>query len=1590
MHVKSYWLFLQTKLCLKRFFKILKRILLVLLLLIVTCLILINLAPVQTWLAHHVARNLSAKIGAQVTINHLKINLFNRVEFTGLMVEDQHKDTMLYAGRARVSVTDWFFLKDKATISNLQLEHAQFYLHRNDSVWNYQFIIDYFNTPTNKKAGNKQINFNLKELHLSNVTFNKQDGWIGQDQTISAKAIDIILNGIDYNKKLVLIDQIKLNKPFFHQSDYKGNRPPQPNLTSILKKIPVMSSFRWNNSEWQIHVNDLALKDGTFQNDKETVRAPFTDRFDGQHILFYDINGTIKNIRAINDTFSGDLKISALEKCGLQVKEVSTHMRFTPVLMEFKNLLLRTNQSELSDYYSMEYNSFNKDMADFISNVTLTGHFKKSTLHSDDLAFFAPALHKWNRKFSFEGSARGSVEDFEAHDLKINSGMSFLEGNFAMRGLPDIDSTQMKLEAKTLATHYLDLINFFPVIKKLKTPNLSALGKIYFKGSASGTLYNFSTTGNFLTDLGSLNPQKFNIRLPDKDDPVYVGKLESRQFNIGRFLNNPQFGRISLNGNIAGKAMTLEKLRVNFDGNISSIEWNNQTFSNLDITGDFENRLFRGHFTIDDPKVKIHTLDGTISFLGKEMKLNADADIDFIDLHQLGLVKKDLRLGGKFNMDFTGNNIDNFLGIARVYDASLISDSIRLAFDSLSLSSTLRDDKKILALQSNEVDAKLEGTFTIMDLPDAFRFFFSRYLPAYIKKPEYFVSNQNFKFSIYTRDVESYLPLINPEIKGLNHASVDGEINLVNSLLDINAFVPEFSIGKRTFRNINIDGDGNMDTLSANIDVERIQWSDSMQFPKTNLKLKTHNNYSLVQLTTSASKNINNAQLNAGIETMADGVQINIFPSSIILNEKEWLLEHNGELTIRKNFIHATEIKFRHDNEEIAVLSELSDETDQAHLIAQLKNVTIEDVAPLVIRRPKIEGKLTGTATLFNPFGQTYLDFIGEAENFHLNNKRVGDVNLEANAGLITGNVHFKANARDTTFHFDLEGNYNYKDSLRELGINLDGQKIDLEVLEPYLSSIFSYLHGTATASLQITGTPGRLYLIGEATIDSAEMLVDYTQCKYTLKDETVYFRPDEIDLGRMDIYDTLGNQGVVSGRMTHQFFDNFNFHQVNLETQKLLLLNTTRKDNEQFYGNLIGYAKASLNGPLSGMVMTIDGQPSTTDSSRLFLPTENSKESSAIDYIDFVQYGTLPDERKKSEAANMLVIMNVNANPSCQVDVILDEATGDIISGQGNGLLNIRVGTKEPLSIRGRYELVKGEYTFNFQTFLHKPFILNRGSITWNGDPYQAIIDIEAEYIAKNVDVSVLASAGGYRQKEDVTIILHLTGILQQPEIEFEFRLPEKSEIKNDYIAVKKLADFQNDKAEMNKQVASLLLFNSFISSGQSFLSAENTLSIATNTIGGIMSGWLTNIFNKELEKATRGIITSYIDINPTLNLQTAASQLQANVRAGLKVLLSKRLFILIGGNLEYNNPATLQLSRRGLLTPDITIEWLLNKDGTLRVVGFNRTSIDLTAGQRNRSGVQLSYRKNYNRLGEIFLSRKRIEAKEQKYREALRTERK
>ena len=185
-----------------------------------------------------------------------------------------------------------------------------------------------------------------------------------------------------------------------------------------------------------------------------------------------------------------------------------------------------------------------------------------------------------------------------------------------------------------------------------------------------------------------------------------------------------------------------------------------------------------------------------------------------------------------------------------------------------------------------------------------------------------------------------------------------------------------------------------------------------------------------------------------------------------------------------------------------------------------------------------------------------------------------------------------------------------------------------IHILEKYLGNIFSNITGRATGNLNISGTAADTKLTGSVRLDSTSMTVIYTQCRYILENRTIItFNPDEIDFGTIKIRDTLNNTATVSGKLYHSFFDNFFFNELHLKTDdrgntpaKFILLNTTSRDNKEFYGKLIGKAELSLNGFVTDMKMSISGEP--TDSSHIYLPTGETAETGTLDYIEFTKFG--------------------------------------------------------------------------------------------------------------------------------------------------------------------------------------------------------------------------------------------------------------------------------------------------------------------------------------------------------------------------------
>ncbi len=1566
----------------------------------------------QNWISHQVTSRLSKSLGTKVEIKHVDLSLFNKMHLEGVLIEDRHHDTLLYAGDLKVRITDWFFFKKNIELKYIGLENAVISLHRTDSVWNHQFILDYFSSSdtTSKKKGGIQLM--LKEIDLKNVVASQRDEWRGHDMITSVGSFHLDAKDINFSKRVITINSISLVDPVFSENNYKSRRPARAKSAKTVFPKPVDSLLKWNTDGWIVQVDKLEIKNGLFKEDKESDKIlPY---FDGNHVAFGNINGVFTNLHWEKDTIIAHVDLNAKERSGFEVKKLAANLKLTPQEMAFSDLDLQTNNSSIRNFYRMSYDDID-DMGDYIHKVKMQANFDGSEIDSDDIAYFAPEMNTWKKKIKLKGTIRGTVNELVGKEMLVQAGKNtLLNGDINLTGLPDIQQTFIDFKANDFRTTYEDAVAFVPAIRKVTSPDLRKLQFIRFNGSFTGFIRDFVTFGTIQTNLGTVKSD-LNLKLPAGHDPIYSGKIYTDFFRLGEFINDPDIGVIALNDTlkVEGKGFRAQSRNAIVDANIKFIDFRNYRYTNISVKGKLDKKLFDGSGSIHDPNAEL-AMNGRIDFNSKVPEFNFTADVKTANLKKLNLTTEDIAFNGKFNLNFTGDNIDNFLGSARITDASLSRNGRPLPFDSLIVSSEYINNIKKLTVSSNEFEGSVTGNFAIRDLPDAFTLFLNRYYPAYIKPPKRIPENESFSFDITTQyNVDEYLRLVDSTLSGFNNSHIFGTLNTANNELILNADVPQFKFRNYSFENVTLLAKGTRDSLSLSGQAYNIAITDSVNISRAQFHVNARNDFSQVSILTGTNQAINTANLNALVHTYNNGVKIEFDRSSFAINGKTWTIDENGELEFRRNVPASGLLVLRESNQEIKVKTQLSETGDWNDLVIELKKVNVGDLAPLFLPKNRLEGLVSGNLLVEDPTNNLHITADNIlAEGLRLDNDSLGNVKASVVYNGKSKELKVKGNTQNPENNLAIDGTvYFDKARLKDNLIALQANKFELKFLQRFLGDLFSDISGYVTGNFQLLGDFNKLQVVGKGRLKDAGLKVNFTQCFYKIQDTDLELKPTEINLDGIVLTDPVTTHPIyLTGGIQHNAFRDM-FFDLTVSTRKpgtsgiaynqpVLLLNTGFNDNKQFYGRVKGTGSFSLAGYQSDMVMKIDAIASDKDSSTITIPSSKSRESGIADFLVEKKYGHEMIENNFTKSASSITYdVDVTANPKLLVRVILDDLTGDEIKGKGTGSLNIHSGSNEPLTMRGKFDIEEGDYLFTFQSFFKKPFRLRSGAdnyIQWNGDPYAAKINFEAIYTAEKVSFAPLAAANYIdqtfaKQRENVYVVVTLSKDLFKPTFKFSLDFPANSITRSDFSVASSIRQIEKNENEINRQVTYLIVFNSFAppdnSQGTGTTTSANIVGEFTNSTISSLSGLFFNEINKKLNSELAKILkTDKVSINFSgyvynRNLLDKSSNTigfnQGNFNVNVPISLFKDRFIVtLGSTLDVPLQNSIQQSVQFL--PDVTAEWLINPSGSIRASFFYRQDLDYLssnssgAARNKRSGASIAYRKEFDNLAE-FLGKKK-----------------
>jgi hypothetical protein len=1578
---------------LNRFLKILRNASLILLGLIILLIVLVNLSPVQNFVARKVTEQLSKKLNTTVGLKNVRIDFLNHVLLEGLYIEDHAHDTVLYAGEARLRITDWFiFRKETPVLHYVGLHNAYVHLYRKSisKDWNYQFIIDAFDTgpsTTKKDTGGGQIELDLKKVDLQNVRFHMDDAWVGSDMEINVGSFSLNANDIDLKKRILNLNDVVARNTDVIFRDYEGGRPPRP------KKIKLIDTTAFNPDKWIIKANALSLENCLFSRDA-ALRPATPNEFDPEHIGISNIAIEAKNISIIGDTITAKLNnLSARERSGIAIRKMSADVSVSPNASICNNLYLETNHSKLGHYYAMRYTRF-PDFEQYIDKVVMEAKLDNSIIDSRDVAYFAPVLRKYPTVLKASGHFAGSVDSLVGNKIVIADGGNIIRGNLRMIGLPDIYTTRIEFSEGEIYTSGAAIMKYAPELRHNPNFTIGNISHAYFKGSFTGYIENFAANGTLTTNLGSVYSD-VKLKMPGLKGrySAYSGTVSTVNFNAGALFGQSDLGGLTLHANISGTGFDPKKAQVKINSVIDKLEYRGYTYHNIHADGLLAKNNFNGNVLVDDPNLAL-AFYGDIDLNQKELSINAKANLLKSDLTALKLTKDSVQASADFDMNWVGNNIDDFLGFAKLYNINLVRNGHRLDLDSISMTSSIEKEEKFIAINSNILTANIKGKFLLSRLPYSAQFYVSGYLPNYIKAPVKYAPDQVISFDITTREIDSLLGVVLPNVKGFYNTTISGSLNMPQQKLALNAKIPYGKIANVRFGNVNITGDGNFNVLALNMDAEKIIIGDSMLTGSMSVTTTLGNDSLLFNIATTSPDAFGTSTLNGRAIAKGDSLFLTLLPSSFFFNHNKWEIPAGSNITFSDKYLFVKDLYIRSGDQQINAYSNNTN-TSQS-LAIDVKNVDVnlfdaikgvEDYDP--------QGRINGNITVDNLFANTFVRADIKATDVRLGNDTLGNVNiagsydtkknivmLDGQSGVYRGNSSITTSGQLVLFD---------STSKQHLNGNIQFNNTPITWISPFVQGYVSNIEGTLNGKVNIAGTPYEPDVDGTVAMNNASLKIDFLGTTYTIPNASITVDNKEINFGNITLYDSYKNTATLNGKISHERFNKMQLN-ISATSPKFEVINLKDNENSTFYGNLIaGFQSFTARGPFDDITMRIT-RAVPADKSHLYLPIGSSGAGiSTYSYVSFKSYDTVKKVVKKRNRNKLNINIDSRLNELCEITMVLDPASGDAINAKGTGNLNMEIPLGNDIRMYGNYEISEGDYLFTLrQLLIRKRFELNAGSrISFNGPIAQTDMNIDGVYKARarlydmlSVDEkTILKTISNGKESSDrenlaakstldINVLLHMAGSLYNPQLTFKLDLPDKHGIGT--VAYNRVDYVNQHTDQLFNEVAALLLINSFIPTediGSIGGGATSTaISNFSDMISSTASSQLTNVITKITGNKDIALDLKYKSYSYTGDEATGTGSRNVVSTAYRQSFFNDRLSIQLGGAYDWGKPATTS-STASNVTGDFRAEWQVKEGGNLRLNFFRTSNYDVLVDHNiSRSGMGISWRKSFDTFGEFF----------------------
>ena len=1437
-----------------------------------------------------VAEELSDLLNTRVTIGRINIGLLNRIIIDDVLLDDQDEQEMLKVTRLSAKFDIMPFFKGKISISSVQLFGFNINLQKKtpDSPPNFKFVLDAF---------------------ASNDTVKKDN------------SLDLRINSI----------LIRRGRMAYH----------------VLSEEETPGKFNAKHVQLQNIIANISLK--ALSKDS--------------------INLGIKRL-------SLDEKVS-----GFSLKKMSLKLVANSRQTSIDNFAIELPETSLKlDTIHLIYDSL-KAFDRFTEQVRFSFRTLPSQITLKDISPFLPALSHFKEPISLDMEVKGTVNQLTCSHLEITAdNRQFrLKGDVALQDLSHpqdayVFGTLSELTATTRGVGFLvrNLSHDYNGVP----PVLERLGNVSFRGEVSGYFTDIVTYGQLHTDLGGVN---MDLKLSsDKSKGLfaYSGAVKTTDYKLGKLLANEQLGEITFNLDVHGRHITDRLPVVELKGLIASVDYSRYRYENITLDGEYKQGGFNGKVALDDPNGSIY-LNGDVNVSSRIPTFNFQAIINKLRPHDLNLTSKypDTEFSLKLRANFTGGSVDEMIGEINVDSLEFMSPEKQYFMNNMNIRASKQNNENQLRLTSEFLTASVEGKFQYHTLPASILNIMRKYVPSLILPPKKPIeTHNNFQFDIHIYNTDILSTIFDIPLTVYTHSTLKGYFNDPLQRLRVEGYFPRLQ-----YKNNFIESGMILCENPSNHIRARVRLTNLKKKGAVNLSLdaqaKDDNISTTLNWGNSAAVTYSGQLAAVAKFLRTEGekpllkAMVEVKPTDIILNDTLWQI-HPSQVVVDSGKVDVNNFYFSHQDRYVRINGRLSD-NPQDSVKVDLKDINMGYVFDIASISDDVnfEGDATGTAYASGVFKKPVMNTRLFIKNFSLNQGRLGDLNIYGEWDNENRGIRLDASIKDiSTTPSRVTGIIHPLKPESGLDLNIEANELNLKFLEHYMKSIANDIKGRATGKVHFYGKFKGLNLDG-AVMTDASMNFDILNTHFAIKD-TILLAPTGLTFNNIHISDMEGHSGRMNGYLHFQHFKNLNYR-FEIQANNMLVMNTKESTDMPFYGTVYGTGNALLTGnAIQGLDVNV---AMTTNRNSIFTYINGSVASATsnqfIKFVDKTPRRTIQDsiqiisyyeqlQQKRQEAeeeqkTDIRLNILVDATPDATMKIIMDPVAGDYISGKGTGNIRTEFYNKGDVKMFGSYQINQGVYKFSLQEVIRKDFVIKNGStITFNGAPLDANLDIQASYTVNSASLNDLIpeESSSIIQQPNVKVncIMNLSGILVRPTIKLGIELPnERDEVQT------LVRNYISTEEQMNMQILYLLGIGKFYTEDARNNQNSNVMS---SVLSSTLSGQLNNALSQVFETNNWNIGT---------NLSTGDKGWTDMEVEGILSgqLLNNRL--LINGNFGYRDNPMANTNFVG----DFEAEWLINRSGDIRLKAYNETNDRYyTKTNLTTQGVGIMYKKDFNKWSDLF----------------------